>query len=90
MLNPLIWESKLTIIGSMKTTIDIPDDVLKETLRNTGARTKRDAVVGGLREFNRRQRVDRLLAKLGKSTTFMTHQQLMDMRMERGKYRETH
>ena len=36
----------------MKTTIDIPDNELKEAIKYTGAKTKRDAVVYALRDFN--------------------------------------
>jgi Arc/MetJ family transcription regulator len=71
----------------MKTTIDIPDSVLKEAMKNTKASTKREAVVRGLEEFNRRKRLEALLERSGKSSTFMTQEELMDMRMERGKYR---
>ena len=74
----------------MKTTVDIPDDVLREAIKHTNADTKRDAVVGALREFNRRRRLEDLLARMGKSDTFMTQEELMDMRLERGKYRDSH
>jgi Arc/MetJ family transcription regulator len=70
----------------MKTTIDIPDDLMKEAVRYTKATTKRDAVVGGLREFVRRQKVDELVKLLGTSDTFMSNEQLMEMRQERGRY----
>jgi Arc/MetJ family transcription regulator len=53
------------ILDSMKTTIDIPDQALADAMRFTGAKTKRDAVVKALEEFNRRKRVDDLVAKLG-------------------------
>ncbi|TVQ12965.1 MAG: type II toxin-antitoxin system VapB family antitoxin [Balneolaceae bacterium] len=40
----------------MKTTIDIPDSELRDAIRFTGAKTKREAVVTAIREFNRRNR----------------------------------
>jgi len=41
----------------MKTTVDIPDSVLKEAMRFTKARTKRQAIVTALEDFNRRRRM---------------------------------
>jgi hypothetical protein len=35
----------------------------------------------------RRDRVEKLIAKLGQSDTMMSQEELMDMRLERGKYR---
>lgn len=49
----------------MKTTIDIPDEALKSAMRFTGAKTKREAVVKALEEFNRQQRVKELVASFG-------------------------
>jgi len=49
----------------MKTTIDIPDEALADAMRFTGAKTKREAVVNALEDFNRRQRVRELCATFG-------------------------
>ena len=49
----------------MKTTIDIPDQALADAMRFTGAKTKREAVVKALEEFNRQQRVMDLVASFG-------------------------
>jgi hypothetical protein len=49
----------------MKTTIDIPDAALADAMRYTGAKTKREAVVKALEEFNRQQRVNDLIANFG-------------------------
>lgn len=49
----------------MKTTIDIPDAALADAMRYTGAKTKREAVVKALEEFNRQQRVKDLVANFG-------------------------
>jgi Arc/MetJ family transcription regulator len=38
----------------MKTTIDIPEKVLRDAMRFTKAKTRREAVVTVLEEFNRR------------------------------------
>ena len=53
------------ILDSMKTTIDIPDESLADAIRYTGAKTKREAVVKALDEFNRIQRVNELVANFG-------------------------
>ena len=52
-------------LESMKTTIDIPDTTLADAMRFTGAKTKREAVVKALEEFNRQQRVKNLIANFG-------------------------
>ena len=45
----------------MKTTIDIPEDELADAMTFLNAKSKREAVVTALREFNRRQRMARLV-----------------------------
>lgn len=64
----------------MKTTIDIPDEELKDAVRFTRAKTKGEAVVTALRDFNRRKRIMALTKYLGTSTTFMTHAELIKLR----------
>ena len=49
----------------MKTTIDIPDDELRDAIRFTRARTKREAVVRALEDFNRRRRMAELVKYAG-------------------------
>jgi hypothetical protein len=49
----------------MKTTIDIPDRELKDAMRFTKAKTKRQAVVTVLEEFNRRRRMAELVKYSG-------------------------
>lgn len=49
----------------MKTTIDIPEKALADAMRYTGAKTKREAVVKALEEFNRLQMVENLIASFG-------------------------
>ena len=64
----------------MKTTVDIPDQMLREAMRFSGSTTKRDAVVAALREFNRKHRMARLRKYLGKSDGFFTQEQLEKLR----------
>jgi Arc/MetJ family transcription regulator len=61
----------------MKTTIDIPEDELKEAMRFTKAKTKREAVVRVLTEFNRRRRMAELVRYSGTfSDCFPTNDQI--------------
>jgi Arc/MetJ family transcription regulator len=64
----------------MKTTLDIPSDLLNEAVRVSGARTKREAVLRALEEMNRRARMARLMARLGNSETFMDAGELARLR----------
>lgn len=67
----------------MKTTIDIPDEDLKEAIKYTGAKTKRDAVVYALKDFNRRRRLAKLSKILGTFKDFMTQEELKIMREDK-------
>lgn len=49
----------------MKTTIDIPEKELNDAIRFTRSKTKREAVVAVLEDFNRRQRMAALVKYLG-------------------------
>jgi hypothetical protein len=49
----------------MKTTVDIPEDELRDAMRFTKARTKREAVVKVLTDFNRRRRMAELVKYAG-------------------------
>jgi Arc/MetJ family transcription regulator len=64
----------------MRTTIDIPDAELEEVIRLTGARTKREAVVTAITEFNRRKRRETLAEKLGTFDAVITAEQLARLR----------
>ena len=66
----------------MKTTIDIPDKELRDAMKFTGARSKREAVVTALADFNRRQRLQRLAQQFGTFDDFLTHEELRHMREE--------
>lgn len=49
----------------MKTTVDIPDHELRDAIRFTKAKTKREAIVRILEEFNRRKRMAELVKYAG-------------------------
>jgi hypothetical protein len=67
----------------MKTTIDIPDNELRDTIKYTGSKTKREAVVIALKDFNKRQRLATLVKMLGTLKDFMTQEDLKVMREDR-------
>ena len=60
----------------MKTTVDIPEKALKDAMRFTGAKTKREAVVKALEDFNRRKGVEALIAMAGSFPDFPTNDEI--------------
>lgn len=64
----------------MKTTIDIPEKELQEVIKYTGAKTKKDAVVYAIRDFNKRHRLAEIAKILGTFDDFMTQDDLKKMR----------
>ena len=64
----------------MKTTVDIPRKDLEEVMRWTGARTKRDAVVTAIADFNRRRRLEELADQLGTFEDVMDVEELLRLR----------
>ncbi len=65
---------------AMKTTFDLPDAQVKEAMKYTGAKNRNEAVHKALADFNRRQRLKKLAAKLGTFENFMTIEELMKLR----------
>ena len=64
----------------MKTSIDIPDKDLKEVLKHTQAKTKKEAIVFVVKEFNKRRRLTELAKILGTFKEFMTREDLKKIR----------
>ena len=64
----------------MKTTIDIPDGMLREVIRNTGAKTKRQAVLTAIDEYNRRRRLSKLADRFGTFDNFISNDELSKLR----------
>lgn len=53
-------------------------------MRHTGAKTKRDAVVTAMDEFNRRRRLESMAERLhGSCPNFMTQEDLQRLRKDR-------
>ena len=67
----------------MKTTVDIPENELSDAIRFTGARTKREAVVTAISEFNRRRRMAELADYAGTCPNLLTVDELLEQRRRR-------
>lgn len=64
----------------MKTTVDVPENELRQLLVYTQAKTKREAIVHAIREFNQRQRLAELTGILGTFEDFVDADELKEMR----------
>jgi hypothetical protein len=65
----------------MKTTVDIPDDELRDLVGFTGAKTKREAIVTAIEEFNRRRRMADLVRHSGSFRSLSSNDQLEALEM---------
>jgi hypothetical protein len=63
----------------MKTTVDIPEDELRDAIKYAGVKTKRAAIVQAVVEFNRRQRMAELIQYSGSSDTFLSNDEIEDL-----------
>jgi hypothetical protein len=67
----------------MKTTIDIPNGTMSQAMKFTGAKTKREAVVTAVDEFNRHRRLKAMAERLhGSCPDFMSQEDLKRMRQD--------
>jgi Arc/MetJ family transcription regulator len=64
----------------MKTSVDIPDDDLADAMRFTHAKTKREAIVAAIQDFNRRRRMAELIKHAGTCTDLLTVEELQGQR----------
>ncbi len=64
----------------MKTTVDIPDVELEDAMRFTRARTKREAIVTAIVDFNRRRRMAELSKHAGSCASLMPADELQRLR----------
>ena len=64
----------------MKTTVDIPDVELQDAMRFTRARTKREAIVTAITEFNHRRRMAELAKRAGSCPDMMSADELRQLR----------
>lgn len=49
----------------MRTTLDLPEDLLVEAMRVTGFKSKTDTIILSLKEFIRRHRIEELKSMIG-------------------------
>jgi Bacterial antitoxin of type II TA system, VapB len=67
----------------MKTTIDIPEKELMDAIRFTNSKTKKEAVIAALEDFNRRQRMAELVKHLGTFDSLMTNDEIENLEKTR-------
>ena len=63
----------------VKTTVNIPDKTLRDAMRHTKAKTKREAIVKALEEMNRRHSQAELVKYFGKFDSLMTNEEIEAM-----------
>jgi Arc/MetJ family transcription regulator len=66
----------------MRTTIDIPQDLLAHVIQFSHAKTKREAVVTALREYVDRQAREAFIAMRGTGFLDLTQEDLQRMRAD--------
>ena len=66
----------------MRTTIDIPADLMERAMELSAARTKREVLTAALDEYVKRLLRERLLEMLGNGFPSMTHEELERMRAD--------
>jgi hypothetical protein len=63
-------------MDSMKTTIDIPDQLLEDAMRYSGAKTKKEAVLKAVEEYNHRNKVEAFLQLRGSMPDFPSNDEI--------------
>jgi hypothetical protein len=64
----------------LKTTVDIPEKELEDAMRFTKAKTKREAIVAAIADFNRRRRMAELIRHAGTCDDLLTGEELQRQR----------
>ncbi|MGH8254655.1 MAG: type II toxin-antitoxin system VapB family antitoxin [Steroidobacteraceae bacterium] len=67
----------------MKTTVDIPEKALADAMRFAGAKTKRDAIVTAIEDYNRRKRMAELIKYSGTSETLLSNEAIEELERKR-------
>ena len=57
----------------MKTTVDIPERLLADAMRFARAKTKREAIVTAIEDYNRRKRMAELIKYSATSDTLLSN-----------------
>lgn len=66
----------------MKTTIDIPDSIMEDSMKITRKPTKKEAVVTAMTEFVRRKKLELLADQLGSFDGIFSNEELNKLRDE--------
>ncbi len=64
----------------MKTTIDIPDQVLRELVTNSKSNKKKEAILEAIKEFNQKHKLEKLSKYNGTFEGLITKDQLLKLR----------
>ncbi|MCB1175065.1 MAG: type II toxin-antitoxin system VapB family antitoxin [Leptospiraceae bacterium] len=64
----------------MKTSIDIPDEIMQEVQTYSQASTKREAVLVAMQEYVSRRKMAKLAASLGQFDGFISKKELDQLR----------
>lgn len=68
----------------MRTTIDLNDDLLKEVMKKSGAKSKKSAIVTAMKDYLKLKRREELKNLVGNYDEFrLDHKDLKKMRNER-------
>ena len=73
----------------MKTSVDIPEDELRDLVKFTRAKTKRQAIVTAVVDYNQRRRMAALVRHSGGFRSLMTNEEIeaLDEREPHGRRR---
>jgi len=66
----------------VRSTVDLPEELVREAQQLSGLRTKRGVIIAALQEFVRRRRLERLRARLGQTDLALTQEDLERLRAE--------
>ncbi|EHQ06055.1 type II toxin-antitoxin system VapB family antitoxin [Leptonema illini] len=64
----------------MKTTIDIPDDILNEVIKYSDTSTKREAILTALTDYLNRKKMADLASMKGSLKTLISQEELRELR----------
>lgn len=70
--------------GSMRTTVDINEELIGEVMKKAGAKTKKSAIETAMKDFLRYKKIEELKNMVGNFDTFgLTLKDLKKIRNER-------
>lgn len=67
----------------MKTTIDIPENILKEVIFYSKAKTQRAAILTAMEEYIQHRKMQNIANRLGQFENFITQKDLKKMREDK-------